>query len=217
MGDSEMANNLEMKMTELLCSKLCHDLISPIGAINNGLEFLQEDTSGMLNEAAQLIGSSAEQAADRLAYFRLAFGAGGSADQVELGTIKGLIGKYALSKKLEVEWAGLDLADTSNIDKSSGKLLLNLNLIAADCLPRGGRVEHELAHNADNPDITIRLSGEKAALREDIKLGLDSRIPAESLTIRNVIAFYCMILAINCQKTLKLLEESPLLIVFEAS
>ena len=217
MGDSEMANNLEMKMTELLCSKLCHDLISPIGAINNGLEFLQEDTSGMLNEAAQLIGSSAEQAADRLAYFRLAFGAGGSTDQVELGTIKDFIGKYALTKKLEVEWAGLDLADTSNIDKSSGKLLLNLNLIAADCLPRGGRVEHELAHNADNPDITIMLSGEKAALREDIKLGLDSRFPAESLTIRNVIAFYCMILAINCQKTLKLLEESPLLIVFEVS
>ena len=71
-----MIDKNEMKMTELLCSKLCHDLISPIGAINNGLEFLQDESSEMANEASKLIDTSAKQAADRLAYFRLAFGVG---------------------------------------------------------------------------------------------------------------------------------------------
>ncbi len=217
MGDSAMVDNLDLKMTELLCSKLCHDLISPIGAINNGLEFLQEDSSGMLNEATQLIGSSAQQAADRLSYFRIALGAGGSSDQVEFGSIKSLIETYALAKKLEIEWAGLDFADTAGISKLNGKLLLSLNLIAADCLPRGGDITYDLAHHAENPDITVTIKGDKSTLREDVKSGMDNRISADSLTIRNVIAYYCVILAIKCQKTLKLREESPPLIVLNVS
>ena len=212
-----MVDSLEMKMTELFCSKLCHDLISPIGAINNGLEFLQDDTSGMLTEATQLIGSSAQQAANRLAYFRLAFGAGGAVDQVELDTIKELIETNAETKKLIVEWLDLGLTDRLKIGKTNGKLLLNLSLIAEDCLPRGGEVAFELKHSAENPDIKLTISGEKCTLREDVKSGLDSHLSAESLTIRNVIAFYCVNLANNCQKTLKLLEESPPLIVFEVS
>jgi len=217
MGDSEMVDNLEMKMTELLCSKICHDLISPIGAINNGLEFLQDDSSGMLDEATQLIGSSAQQAADQLTYLRMALGAGGAAGQVEFGTIKDLLESHALTKNMVIEWLGLELADSSKIAKTSGKLLLNLSLVAADCLPRGGKVVLHLENNADNPDITITLSGEKCTLREDVKSGLDSQISVESLTIRNIIVFYCVNLAIYSQKTLKLQEESPPLIVFKVS
>ena len=212
-----MVDNLEMKMTELLCSKICHDLISPIGAINNGLEFLQDDSSGMLDEATQLIGGSAQQAADKLAYFRMALGAGGMADQVEFGAIKELLETHALTKNMVIEWLGLVLADSSKIAKINGKLLLNLGLVAADCLPRGGKVMLHLENNADNPDFTITLSGEKCTLREDVKSGLDSQISAESLTIRNIIAFNCVNLAIHSQKTLNLLEESPPQIVFKVS
>ena len=212
-----MVDNLEMKMTELLCSKICHDLISPIGAINNGLEFLQDDSSGMLDEATRLIGGSAQQAADKLAYFRMALGAGGMADQVEFGAIKELLETHALTKNMVIEWLGLVLADSSKIAKINGKLLLNLGLVAADCLPRGGKVMLHLENNADNPDFTITLSGEKCTLREDVKSGLDSQISAESLTIRNIIAFNCVNLAIHSQKTLNLLEESPPQIVFKVS
>ena len=212
-----MVDNLEMKMTELLCSKICHDLISPIGAINNGLEFLQDDSSGMLDEATRLIGGSAQQAADKLAYFRMALGAGGMADQVEFGAIKELLETHALTKNMVIEWLGLVLADSSKIAKINGKLLLNLGLVAADCLPRGGKVMLHLENNADNPDFTITLSGEKCTLREDVKSGLDSQISAESLTIRNIIAFNCVNLAIYSQKTLYLLEESPPQIVFKVS
>tara|TARA_B100000315_G_scaffold228387_1_gene237051 strand:+ start:4585 stop:5238 length:654 start_codon:yes stop_codon:yes gene_type:complete len=217
MGDGGMVGNLELKMTELLCSKLCHDLISPIGAINNGLEFLRDDTSGMLDEATQLIGSSAQKAADRLAYYRLALGEGGSSDQIEFSTIKSLIENLGLEKNLEIEWAGLDEAGTSNIRKSNGKLLLNLTLIAADCLPRGGKVVIALEYSDDNPNITVTINGEKCTLREDVKSGLNSQISTASLTVRNVTAFYCMKLAFNCEKSLKIQDESPPSIIFRVS
>ena len=84
--DREIA--LQTKLAEMLCSKLCHDLISPIGAINNGLEFLQDADSGMADDAAILIGGSAKRAAQKLDYFRLAFGVGGSGDNMDITTVR---------------------------------------------------------------------------------------------------------------------------------
>jgi histidine phosphotransferase ChpT len=207
----------ELRLGELLNSKLCHDLISPIGAINNGLEFLEEDSSDMLEEATKLIKSSARQAADRLAYFRLALGAGGATGTVEFNTVLDLVEKLAVEKKVEIVWTDAEAYPHSNINIPISKLILNLALIAFDCLPRGGKIEISLANDTESPDITITISGEKCNFRDDVKTGLNSEISADSLTVRNVLAFYCVKLAINCQKTLKLRDEFPSLIVFGVS
>lgn len=212
-----MIDKNEMKMTELLCSKLCHDLISPIGAINNGLEFLQDESSEMANEASKLIDTSAKQAADRLAYFRLAFGVGGSDDLIAFKTVVELIEKFAIEKKIDVDWLGDDTLLQSNVEKFNGKLLLNLVLMASDCLPRGGRIEFSFEGNSRNPDFTASINGDKCNLRDDVKSGLDEQISADSLTVRNILAYYCRKLAKNCEKTLKLADESPPLIVFKVS
>jgi histidine phosphotransferase ChpT len=216
-----MAEKSEMRVAELLCSKLCHDLISPIGAINNGLEFLQEDSGDMLDEASKLIGISARQAADRLAYFRMALGAGGSDDEVDFDTVLDLIDQLAVEKKIETAWIGTETYVHAKINKMSGKLILNLALIAFDCLPRGGRMEIALENNPKNntksPDLTVIISGEKCNLRDDVKIGLDSKISADSLTVQNVLAYYCMNLANVCQKTLNHHDKSPSLIEFRVS
>ena len=206
-----------MKMAELLCSKLCHDLISPIGAINNGLEFLGEESGEMLDEATNLIGNSARQAADRLAFFRLALGAGGSDDSVDFDTVLEITNNLAKEKKIEVNWNGADAYAHANVSKSSGKLILNLSLLAFECLPRGGQVEIALENNSEIPDLFVSIRGEKCNLREDVKSGLEDNVSADSLTVRNVLAFYCIKLAINCQKTLKLQDEFPSLIVLGVS
>ena len=206
-----------MKMAELLCSKLCHDLISPIGAINNGLEFLGEESGEMLDEATNLIGNSARQAADRLAFFRLALGAGGSDDSVDFDTVLEITNNLAKEKKIEVNWNGADAYAHANVSKSSGKLILNLSLLAFECLPRGGQVEIALENNSEIPDLFVSIRGEKCNLREDVKSGLEDNVSADSLTDRNVLAYYCKNLAGFCQKTLKLQDESPSLIVFRVT
>jgi len=206
-----------MKMAELLCSKLCHDLISPIGAINNGLEFLGEESGEMLDEATNLIGNSARQAADRLAFFRLALGAGGSDDSVDFDTVLEITNNLAKEKKIEVNWNGADAYAHANVSKSSGKLILNLSLLAFECLPRGGQVEIALENNSEIPDLFVSIRGEKCNLREDVKSGLEDNVSADSLTVRNVLAYYCKNLAGFCQKTLKLQDESPSLIVFRVT
>ena len=99
----------------------------------------------------------------------------------------------------------------------SGKLLLNLALIAFDCLPRGGNVEITIGSNSKFLDLVITVDGDKCNLRDDVKLGLSTKFDTESLTIRNVLAFYCANLVISCQKTLWLEEESPSRIIFRVS
>ena len=212
-----MTEKYELRLAELLSSKLCHDLISPIGAINNGLEFLAEDSSDMRDEATKLIGNSARQAAERLAYFRMALGAGGATDTVEFNIVIDLIEKLSVEKKVELIWTGAEAYFHSNITKTNSKLILNLALISFDCLPRGGKIEISLTNNTESPDITIAISGEKCNFRDDVKIGMNSEISEDSLTVRNVLAFYCVKLANSCEKTLKLRDEFPSLIVFGVS
>ncbi len=216
-----MVEKNEMRMAELLSSKLCHDLISPIGAIVNGLELLREESFDMANEAANLVGSSARQAADRLAYFRAAFGAAGLDDTIEFDTVLDLIEKLAAEKKREIVWTGAETYAHTKIIKACGKLILNLTLIAFDCLPRGGQIEISLEgkeeNNLENLDLLVSISGEKCTLREDVKSGFESDISEDSLSVRNILPVYCKKLANECQKTLKLTDESPSLIVFRVS
>ena len=73
-----MTEKNQIKFIELLCSKLCHDLISPIGAISNGLEFLEQEDNDLNEEAMKLVKKSSRQAAKKLAYYRIALGAAGS-------------------------------------------------------------------------------------------------------------------------------------------
>lgn len=214
-NDNDIA--LFAKLAELLCSKLCHDLISPIGAINNGLEFLKDDDTGMAEDAAMLIGGSANQAAQKLAYFRLAFGTGGSGDSVEFSAVQKLIEELAQEKKLALTWGDGNQPFSGAIEKNFGKILLNLALLAVDCLPRGGQVSIEMPNFPQDSEVLISATGEKCHLRDDIRSGLDPNIKPENLTVRNVIGFNCNILAKNDRKSLILREESPHVIKFTVS
>src|SRR5579862_2622950 len=127
-----------LDLAALLCSRVCHDLISPVGAIVNGLEVLEEDKNEETKVfALDLIKKSAHQASAKLQFCRLAFGAAGSAGaQIDLGdaekVARGLLG----DDKMTIAWnLPRELAAKNRV-----KLLLNMLLIAAGTIPRGGTI-----------------------------------------------------------------------------
>ena len=141
-------------LAALLCSRICHDIISPVGAINNGLELLDE--GGADEDAMRLIRASARNASARLQFARIAFGAAGSAGmQIDTGDAEAVATAFLANEKPEFEWHGA----RAFLPKNKVKLLLNLILIANAAIPRGGKINDDLAELETTPRFTLTASG----------------------------------------------------------
>ena len=127
-----------LDLAALISSRLCHDVISPVGAIVNGLEVLEEEQDPAMREIAlDLVRKSAEQASARLQFARLAFGAAGSATaQIDTGDAEQVARGIVGDGKVELSWNGPRLL----LPKNKVKLLLNLLVIAVSTVPRGGTI-----------------------------------------------------------------------------
>src|SRR6516165_5031223 len=127
-----------LDLAALLCSRVCHDLISPAGAIINGLEVLEESKDEETrNFALELIKKSAKTASARLQFCRIAFGAAGSASaQVDLGDAENVARGFIEDEKIKLAWH----LPSALLPKNRVKLLLNMILVAAQSIPRGGIV-----------------------------------------------------------------------------
>jgi len=150
-----------MDLAALLCSRVCHDVISPVGAIANGLELLDEDNDTETKEIAMdLIRSSATNASAKLQFARIAFGAAGSAGaDIDTGDAEAVArGYFNNEKKTELEWVG----ERALMPKNKVKLLLNLLLIALGAIPRGGKIRAEIVDPNGTPKLIITSTGIKA-------------------------------------------------------
>jgi histidine phosphotransferase ChpT len=152
-----------LDLAALLCSRVCHDVISPVGAIVNGLEVLEdEDDASMRDFALDLIKKSARQASARLQFARLAFGAAGSAGAaIDLGDAEQVAKGFFHDDKTLLAWAAPRLL----LPKNKVKLLLNLLVVATSAIPRGGSL-----------DVTVNVEGEMVSFMIKAK-GLNARIP----------------------------------------
>ncbi len=187
-----MADSNDRRIAELLCSKLCHDLISPVGAVNNGLELLGEDRS-MWDEAVALIGQSGRQAAARLSFFRVAFGGAGHGEPITAEDAAGLTADYFAGSKITLAWTSPVPMPANTMPRSRAKLLLNLVLLAAETLPRGGEVGASLGEAANSFSVSSR--GEGCRLTDAAAACLAGRTPAEILETRDVVPYLCRALA----------------------
>jgi histidine phosphotransferase ChpT len=157
----------DIEFAALLVSRVCHDLVSPVGAVVNGLEVLEDERDATMRaDALKLVVSSAEQAAARLQFARIAFGAAGSAgaelDLTEVGRIvKGLVN----GGKVSLDWQAAQV----NWPKDWAKLLMNAALLAADSLPRGGLVRVETSSDPSAPSFTVRATGQNARLLDEVE------------------------------------------------
>lgn len=150
----------DLEFAALIASKICHDVIGPVGAIGNGLEILEEDNNADSSSyALEVIRNVTKQASVRLQYARFAFGAAGSAGaQIDLETARtislGLVGEA----KHKMEWKG----PTGHLPKNQAKLLLNMVACAVSALPRGGNITLQIGPDLEAPQFVFRCSGRNA-------------------------------------------------------
>jgi len=196
--------NVDLKVAQLLASRLCHDLVGPIGAINAGLELMEDaitENDGDDPAARALLANSAGEATRRLAFFRIAFGSGaGAGGEATLPEARELAQGFIESGKAALDWPETDPAQPSGaVNPSVIKVLLCLILIASETLPRGGDIGVNFADLEDGLGVAVIAAGERPSLGDDIRyaLGLGGGLKAGSdgLTARNVHGFYAQSLA----------------------
>jgi histidine phosphotransferase ChpT len=177
-------------LAALLCSRVCHDIISPVGAINNGLELLEE--GGSDEDAMQLIRASAVNASARLQYARLAFGAAGSAGmQIDTGDAHNVATAYIRNEKPELEWIGA----RALLPKNKVKLLLNLLLIANGAIPRGGKITVRLDDLETAPRFTLVAGGPMVRVPPKFLELHSGTKPEEPIDAHSVQPYYTLLLA----------------------
>lgn len=195
----------------LLCSRVCHDIISPVGAINNGLELLDE--GGADEDAMQLIRTSAANASARLQYARIAFGAAGSAGmQIDTGDAQAVATNYFKNEKPELEWIG----ERELLPKNKVKLLLNLLLVANATIPRGGKLTVKLEDLKTSPRFVLTAHGPMVRVPAKFLELHSGRKPEEPIDAHSVQFYYTLLLAREAGMTITL-HASPEEIVITAA
>ncbi|MBL4598605.1 MAG: histidine phosphotransferase [Rhizobiaceae bacterium] len=194
-----------MDLAALLSSRICHDIISPVGAIANGLELLDEDLDPETSEIAmELIRSSAKNASAKLQFSRIAFGAAGSATaDVDTGDAEKVArGYFDNEKKTNLEWVG----ERTYMQKEKVKLLLNLLLISLGAIPRGGLVHAEIIDPNGTAKLVITATGPKARVPPAF-LDLLSGTFAEHIDAHAIQPIYTLMLAESAKMEVKVVLE----------
>ena len=197
----------------LLCSRLCHDLLSPVGALNNGLELLgDENDPEMRTRVFQLLSESARVSANKLKFFRLAFGAaGGFGEQVDAREAKTAIeGLLADNKRTQFNW----WVETETLPKSALKVMLNLALIASEALVRGGTLDVGGEDNGGQLEIVVKIEGPRIILDPELRRTLTEGEGAEGVTPRAAAAYLVHTLAAQAGGTVLVSEPAENVMIF---
>jgi histidine phosphotransferase ChpT len=181
-------------LAALLCSRLCHDMLSPVGALSNGLELLAEEKDPEMRQRCfELLEQSARISTSKLKFFRLAYGAaGGFGDQVPSEEPRDLLmGLAGGNGKIELEWA----VSEPELPKPAVKVLLNLAAIAIDALVRGGTLMVGAERRGGATEIAVRAAGQKVAFDASIGKALDGSLSEAELSGRTAPAHLIRLLA----------------------
>ncbi|MBY0532706.1 MAG: histidine phosphotransferase [Xanthobacteraceae bacterium] len=180
-----------LDLSAMLCSKVCHDVINPVAAMENGFQLLEMDQKPeSREEAMKLIRHSAVQATAKLKYARIAFGSSGSPTaQLDVGDA-GELGKQLFEPDLKVEFT----IPKTLLAKNRVKLLLNLMLIAAGAVPRGGVMKVDPIGSGETMGFSVKVEAERVRL-QPVTESLLAGTPAEPVTAQTVQPFYAGVLA----------------------
>lgn len=161
------SNNLsdQTKFAEMLCTRFCHDIIGPIGAVSNGAEFLREEMPDLSSQAMDLIEKSSREAIARVQFYRQAYGVGHKNSSASLTEAKATAANFFTGSKIQLDWDDkyTDMSGV-NIDYTQKKLILNILIICSSALIRGGTLRFVI----DNSKIDIRAEGTNVKLDPDL-------------------------------------------------
>lgn len=185
-----------MDLAALLCSRVCHDVISPVGAIINGLEVLEDEKEGEMRDIAlELIKKSAASASARLQFCRLAYGAAGSVGaSIDTGDAENVARGLIANERTKLVWN----AQRQHAPKNKVKLVLNLCLIAAAAIPRGGVIIVNLTGEADSLEVHVEANGVNARLAHGVA-GLVAGTPENgAVDAHSIQAYYTGLVGRAC-------------------
>jgi histidine phosphotransferase ChpT len=188
-----------------MSSKICHDLVGPVGAISNGLELLEEETDEETRAyAMELIQFSAAVARARLEYARLAFGASTAlGSEIDLRHAESVVRPFVEEGKHKLHWE----TSLGSLDKSRARLILQLILVAMPAVPAGGDINVVISGDLANASCEIRCKGRNARIPEgleDMFLGRQKDIDP-----RSVISYYATRLARSVGMALTVRKDGP--------
>ncbi|HVM81952.1 MAG TPA: histidine phosphotransferase family protein [Stellaceae bacterium] len=169
---------IDLRVLELLCARFCHEMVSPVGAINNGVELLSEDDPDFVRDAIALIGQSARTASKRLQFYRFAYG---TAPTAANATPKDLLLGLLEGGKVAADWGeGL-----SRLPPEWLRVACNLAVVAAETLPRGGKIVLRPT-DGQAPGLTVESAGETVLINPDAIAALGGTVPVADLTSRTI-------------------------------
>ncbi len=199
-----------LDLAALVASRVCHDIISPVGAITNGLEVLDEEgNEDMRDFAMDLIRKSARQASAKLQFARLAFGAAGSAGaEIDLGDAQKVAAGFLENEKADLSWEVPRLL----MGKNRVKLLLNLILIANQCVPRGGMITVSMEGDQETPTFRLAVTGPSAKV-PGLVTQILSGVEPERIDAHSVQSVYTILLARECSMDLHLVKEDEVVVI----
>lgn len=186
---------VDLRVVQLLCSRVCHDLIGPVGAVNTGLELMAEEGSTG-GGALELVTDSAATVANRLAFFRTAFGLGGGTGPTAVSEARGLAFHLLAGGKITLDWPE-DAARAVDGSVAAGgvKLLLCFVFLAAEMLPRGGQIAVRTTERTAEVVVTIAATGTGARVREGVREAMFDENRVDELTVQTVAAHFTSQLA----------------------
>ncbi|MFL6796210.1 MAG: histidine phosphotransferase ChpT [Xanthobacteraceae bacterium] len=201
-----------LDLAALLCSRVCHDLISPTGAIVNGLEVLEEEATDEQTKifALDLIKKSAKTASARLQFCRLAFGAAGSTSaQIDLGDAQSMARAFMEDDKTRLTWN----LPRVLLPKNRVKLLLNMLLIAAQTVPRGGTLTVDPVGEAERLGFRITAVGLNARIPQAVPALLAGTSENGSIDAHAIQPFYAGLLARACGLTVEIRRDGEAVLI----
>jgi histidine phosphotransferase ChpT len=210
-----IASLTPLDLAALLCSRVCHDVISPVGAIINGLEVLDgEEDDEMRAIAMELIKKSAISASAKLQFCRLAFGASGSyGASIDTGDAEKVARDIFANDRTTLQWIGRRRLASRN----SVKLMLNMCLVAAGAVPRGGVITVEIPGEEEGATmVRVEAKGTNAKLSHGAADILAGNSSTETIDGRSIQLYFTTLLARECQVTLNA-ATSPEVVVLTAT
>ncbi|MCL2469147.1 MAG: histidine phosphotransferase family protein [Alphaproteobacteria bacterium] len=178
---------VDLRVLELLSSKICHDLISPVSAINNGVELIEDIGGSVVEEAMNLIGASAVQAARRLRVFRIAYGRAGSEENLPMRDVHQVLAQYFESSKIKLLWTEDLLLPMLAAQRGALKVLINMMIMAEELLAYGGSIALEPIEM--DAGCRLVIIGRNAQLPANVEAALYERTAVEDLTPRTIQAY----------------------------
>lgn len=191
-----MEIQFDSRVVELLCARLCHDVIGPVAAINNGVELVTEIGDEMQGEALELIGESAKKASDLIQLYRLAFGPARGADGTgaDLDDARARAIEALASDRIVVDWPAIAGGEDADMPSMAVKLIINMVILAVEVLPGSGEVAVRVEPGASwRAEITARKEG--FSLAPNFSAVFDDEASIDDLTPRTVLAYLTRSLA----------------------